>query len=198
MGVILANSGVSERNQDFGTYSRWQMSSQGYLDLRTFGYSLAVFAFMRGEETPTWAKHLRQDVRSTMRRGSRWLSHVGISVSPDVSTFTLPTTLAKRAKDAKEWTEAQRDAYEYMTSSNRECTYCDAMLPDDAESLICEECQADIEENERELEAEYEAANAPDAFLRFFKYFMCLFGIALFCLLAYEAIKSVAKSFSSP
>jgi hypothetical protein len=41
----------------------------GYLSEREFGYALAYWAGMRGEDDPPWARHLAAGVRDVFRRG---------------------------------------------------------------------------------------------------------------------------------
>jgi HEAT repeat protein len=69
------------------------MSKHGYLPARIFGYGFALFAFMRGEHSPSWAKHLRLDAASPLRDGLRFLRRTGDSLfHPD--TIRADRTLA--------------------------------------------------------------------------------------------------------
>jgi HEAT repeat protein len=56
------------------------MSRQGYLPSRIFGYAFALFAFVRGELDPPWAKHLRLDAASALKKGLRYLQKTGDSL----------------------------------------------------------------------------------------------------------------------
>ena len=44
------------------------------------GYGLALFAYVRGEEKPAWARHLRLDAADPLRKGLRFLSKTGDSL----------------------------------------------------------------------------------------------------------------------
>jgi hypothetical protein len=76
MGVIVANAVVQEGIDRMGAYGMSWVSRQGYLDMRTFGYALALFATDRDEVYPSWAKELRPDVRDAFKKGIRWLHAV--------------------------------------------------------------------------------------------------------------------------
>ncbi len=65
LGVFTANSIFRE--------SQWWMSRQGYLLPEAVGYALALFAFMRGEESPDWAKHLTLGPAEHFAKGLRFL-----------------------------------------------------------------------------------------------------------------------------
>ena len=65
LGVLLANATLRENS---GT-----MSQQGYLPARTIGYALALFAWVREKEQPSWEKFLRTDASAAMRGGLRFL-----------------------------------------------------------------------------------------------------------------------------
>ena len=73
LGIFGANSVLREGTERMGAYEQWAMSSQGYLPARMFGYSLAVFAFLRGELDPSWAQYLRLDAASVLKSGIRYL-----------------------------------------------------------------------------------------------------------------------------
>jgi hypothetical protein len=74
LGVFGANAAVRFSSGYAGGWSYWTSGRQGYLDLRTFGYAFALFARMRGEVSPAWARELRLDVRSSMKQGLRFLA----------------------------------------------------------------------------------------------------------------------------
>ena len=71
-GVFAANSTLHEQYRDSGTWSSWQIGKQGYLPARVFGYAFALFAFVRGEDQPPWAQHLRLDAADTLWKGLRY------------------------------------------------------------------------------------------------------------------------------
>jgi hypothetical protein len=75
-GVILANGSLKEIAWTEGQVSGWSATRQGYLDLRTYGYALALFARMRVDSQPAWATELRADVSDAMWKGVRYLAAV--------------------------------------------------------------------------------------------------------------------------
>jgi uncharacterized protein YjbI with pentapeptide repeats len=74
LGVLTANSVIREKNWHAGQVSGWSMSRRGYLTMPMYGYALALFARLRSEQRPTWARHLRPDVRSAFGQASLFLS----------------------------------------------------------------------------------------------------------------------------
>jgi hypothetical protein len=80
MGVLLANAGLRESSGHEGTWSWWSMSRQGYLPARTIGYALALFAWVRKEENPSWSKCLRTDAAVALRGGLRFLRQTSDSL----------------------------------------------------------------------------------------------------------------------
>jgi HEAT repeat protein len=80
VGVFAANATISEDHTRVGDVSWWSMARQGYLPARIFGYAFALFALMRGEEEPPWAKHLRLDAAAAVQEGLRYLRKTGDSL----------------------------------------------------------------------------------------------------------------------
>ena len=74
LGVFTANSIIRESQYRWGPVWSWSISRQGYLSPEVVGYALALFAFMRGEESPDWAKHLACGPREYFSRGLRFLA----------------------------------------------------------------------------------------------------------------------------
>lgn len=74
LGIFGANAAVTASSGFEGGVSFWKVGRQGYLDLRTYGYALALFARMRGEVKPAWAKELRLDVRDAFKKGLAFLA----------------------------------------------------------------------------------------------------------------------------
>jgi hypothetical protein len=73
-GVFNANTTIHESSWHYGaTYAGWSIGRQGYLSTVVFGYALGVFAYLRGEASPRWARHLRADARGALRKGLRYL-----------------------------------------------------------------------------------------------------------------------------
>lgn len=75
LGVFTANATIRDRAWTSGTLAGWQTKRLGYLNQRTFGYALALFAHARNEAKPTWLKHVRPDVRAPLKSGLRFLDH---------------------------------------------------------------------------------------------------------------------------
>jgi hypothetical protein len=76
MGVITANSVIREENLRMGNYSSWKIGRRGYLTMPVFGYALAHFAMLRGDDGAAWSRELRPDVRSAFKRGLAFLTRV--------------------------------------------------------------------------------------------------------------------------
>lgn len=72
-GIPLANATVRATSWSAGEWSFSSFSKQGYLSSIQLGYALAVFAFVRGEDRPRWASHLRTDAAVTLKAGLRYL-----------------------------------------------------------------------------------------------------------------------------
>jgi tetratricopeptide (TPR) repeat protein len=66
MGVFTANSSLRDRAASYGNWSHWSISRTGYLVDAVLGYALALFAFVRDEMSPSWARFLRPDIRSLL------------------------------------------------------------------------------------------------------------------------------------
>ncbi len=74
LGVIAANAVVKEIAWTQGPESGWSASRQGYLDMRTFGYALGLFARMRSEPDAAWRSALRPDVKDATKKTLRLLA----------------------------------------------------------------------------------------------------------------------------
>jgi hypothetical protein len=77
MGVFTANAYLRESRWQGVQYSGWSLSRQGYLLAPAYGYAFALFAWIRGELKPSWAGHLRLDVRAPFAQGLRYLVKTG-------------------------------------------------------------------------------------------------------------------------
>jgi hypothetical protein len=74
MGIFNANSAFSF-SQFTGTKSQgWSASRQGYLSEERFGYALAMFAYVRDEKSPSWAKFLKVGVKHHFTNSLEFLS----------------------------------------------------------------------------------------------------------------------------
>lgn len=68
-GVFSANAAFEFSQNNRG----WRASALGYLGERLFGYALAYYAFLRNEDTPTWARELDTNPRVYLKQGLRYL-----------------------------------------------------------------------------------------------------------------------------
>jgi hypothetical protein len=80
LGVVAANAVMREQTHRVGNVTWWTVSRQGYLPARVFGYALALFAWVRGEDRPEWVKWLRLDAASVLAEGLRFLQKTGDSL----------------------------------------------------------------------------------------------------------------------
>jgi hypothetical protein len=71
LGIFTANSRVR-------TF-RGQLKGAGYLSQPMFGHALALFAWIRNESKPAWARHLCLDVRAAFWQAHRYLQKTGDS-----------------------------------------------------------------------------------------------------------------------
>ena len=62
--------------------SGYESSQLGYLNIHQFAYAHSLFALARNEEEPTWARHLRPDVRKGFHQGLKYLRKTG-DLEPD-------------------------------------------------------------------------------------------------------------------
>ncbi len=98
VGVIPANNVLKDRAWREGNMEYFQIRRSGYLAATDFGYAFALFAFCRGEDDPPWARHLRPDVLSVMRKGLTFLAKTGDSIfHPDTVRRSLQPPAAPEA-----------------------------------------------------------------------------------------------------
>jgi HEAT repeat protein len=88
----------------------WKIRRHGYLPSRIFGYALALFAFMRGEIEPAWARFLRLDAETPLTKGLRFLRDGGETLfHPDTVSLTRqPISVREAARRLSEGTAAIR------------------------------------------------------------------------------------------
>lgn len=73
LGIFTANSAARFVQFQDDQRQGWSMNRLGYLPEEVYGYALAKFAAIRGEEKPAWAKHLSTNVRAYFQRSQAWL-----------------------------------------------------------------------------------------------------------------------------
>lgn len=67
LGIFGANISIQDRHWRAGHFSGRSMGTNGYLSLGEHAYALAKYAYARREYNPSWARHLRKDVRSLLK-----------------------------------------------------------------------------------------------------------------------------------
>jgi len=81
LGVFGSNSAIREEPASTG---HRHLSSSGYMSELIYAYALALFAWARGETKPSWAGHLRPNVRASMKQALRFLAKTNDSlIGPD-------------------------------------------------------------------------------------------------------------------
>jgi hypothetical protein len=80
VGVFTANATIYEKTERAGRLTWWTVGKRGYLPARILGYAMALFAFVRGEDDPAWASHLRLDASVPLKDGLRYLHRTGDSL----------------------------------------------------------------------------------------------------------------------
>ena len=73
LGVFNANAVAQFQQWSTGNMSGWRSSRIGYLDEPIFGYALALWAYVRGLDHPTWMRLLRPGPRAAMSQSSKYL-----------------------------------------------------------------------------------------------------------------------------
>jgi hypothetical protein len=77
LGIFVSNTSVVDESRTYVSGGlithRWSISKRGYLPIRMFGYALALFAWLRDEEQPRWARELRPDTRLVFEQALRYL-----------------------------------------------------------------------------------------------------------------------------
>ena len=74
LAIFGANSTLSEMKQSTATLSWWSIRQRGNLPARMFGYAMALRAWVRDEQTEQWSDALRQDARTALDDGLRYLA----------------------------------------------------------------------------------------------------------------------------
>jgi hypothetical protein len=101
VGLFAANATLRESHERTAQWYSWQVSRQGYLPSHVIGYAMAVFAFLRGESDPEWARHLRADAAEPLRNGLRYLRKTNDSlIRPDMVGGKRP---ALTPEEAVQW-----------------------------------------------------------------------------------------------
>lgn len=149
LGVITANGAFHDSNWHAGGWEGWQVGRRGYLTMAMYGYALALFANLRGERKPSWAKHLRADVRHAFEKTCRFYEqHPWQGVGRLRQTTARPTLTR-----TEELPEVEKEAAEHRTEFEEgECDYCgEPLTENDLVEGICADCWTSVEENDQAL-----------------------------------------------
>lgn len=77
LGVFTANSAFSFRQWSDNSSQGWRTERKGYLTEEMFGYALALFALMRGEQNVSWSEFLEGSVRTYFKDSLKYLEKTG-------------------------------------------------------------------------------------------------------------------------
>ena len=77
LGIFAANSTIRTSSSSSGTWHWWSYERRGYMPSHSIGYALAIFAWLRNQRSPSWARHLRLDARESLAKGLRYLRRKG-------------------------------------------------------------------------------------------------------------------------
>jgi len=118
-GIFTANNTVETaywHDVEF-TYSAWQQ--KGYLSSLELGHALALFCWLRREQSPSWISRLRPDAAKTLKASLRFLERSGdalltpANLSPSHATGDeahAPTAQSATHRLASIWDAEQTDA----------------------------------------------------------------------------------------
>jgi len=77
LGVFTANAAFQFSQWRDHSHSGWSASRSGYLSEAMFAYSLALYAWMRGDTNPQWRGHLAMNVGAHFKRCLKYLNKGG-------------------------------------------------------------------------------------------------------------------------
>lgn len=80
VGIISTNRTLKDRTWLEGGAEFFQIQKSGYLSAIEFGYALALFTYLRGEEKPPWARYLRTDAFHVLKKGIKFLFATGDTI----------------------------------------------------------------------------------------------------------------------
>jgi hypothetical protein len=121
LGVVTANAVIREAYQDYAHWSRWRISRQGYLTMPMFAYALALFARIREENEPAWAKHLRLDVRKPFKQACQFLDQLpDIPCPQSIPPYPFPASKSSAGAETIE-PAAEPDAVTWTSKALLSC-----------------------------------------------------------------------------
>lgn len=77
LGVFTANSAFTFKQWSDNSNQGWKTERNGYLTEEMFGYALALFALMRGEQNPAWSEFLEGSIRTYFKCALKYLKKSG-------------------------------------------------------------------------------------------------------------------------
>ncbi|MDR3458264.1 MAG: hypothetical protein P4N60_12515 [Verrucomicrobiae bacterium] len=77
LGIFTANSAFQFSQWQDHSHQGWSASRLGYMSEEMFAYSLAVYAWMRGETNPKWSGHLALNVGHYFKQSLKYLEKGG-------------------------------------------------------------------------------------------------------------------------
>jgi hypothetical protein len=183
LGVFTANSALRENYWTTGNSSGWSIGRHGYLTMSMHGYALALFAHVRDEIDPEWAKELRLDVRTAFQQGVRYLQD---APEPEFRPLELrmetPAAIPVQSDVPRcTYCGVQIDphlAWESDSTNEPELDDQASTRPDQRRQQlgICLECRDSLDENTREVLDEERSIRTGQTI---FKY-GCLTVVAIF------------------
>lgn len=77
LGIFTANSAFQFSQWQDHSHQGWSASRMGYLSEEMFAYSLAAYAWMRGDTNPKWSRHLAINVGHHFKQCLRYFNSGG-------------------------------------------------------------------------------------------------------------------------
>jgi len=77
LGIFNANAAFTMRGWKTRFGHGWSAQRRGYMNEQMFGYALGLFAWLRGEENPSWYKFLEGSPRTYFKTSMKFLSRYG-------------------------------------------------------------------------------------------------------------------------
>jgi hypothetical protein len=77
LGLFTANAAFTFSQWQDGQRQGWSASRQGYMSEPMFGYALAAYCWMRGEQRPAWEPLMVTNIRDAFRRSMKFLRKTG-------------------------------------------------------------------------------------------------------------------------
>jgi len=77
LGIFTANSAFQFSQWQSHSHHGWRTSRLGYMSEEMFAYSLAAYAWMRGEANPKWSAHLAMNVGHYFKQSLKYLNKGG-------------------------------------------------------------------------------------------------------------------------